>query len=88
MSLDEFRGLSIDFDPDQVSGARIKVIGVGGGGGNAVNHMIQAGIEGVEFLVANTDMQALNRSLALVKIQLGAKLTGGTWRRSQPGSRS
>jgi cell division protein FtsZ len=77
MSLDEFRGLSIDFDPDQVSGARIKVIGVGGGGGNAVNHMIEAGIEGVEFLVANTDMQALNRSLASVKIQLGAKLTKG-----------
>ena len=77
MSLDEFRGLSIDFDPDQISGARIKVIGVGGGGGNAVNHMIEAGIEGVEFLVANTDMQALNRSLASVKIQLGAKLTKG-----------
>lgn len=77
MSLDEFRGLSIDFDPDLTSGARIKVIGVGGGGGNAVNHMIEAGIEGVEFLVANTDMQALNRSLAPVKLQLGAKLTKG-----------
>ncbi len=77
MSLDEFRGLSIDFDPEMMSGARIKVIGVGGGGGNAVNHMIEAGIEGVEFLVANTDMQALNRSLAAVKIQLGAKLTKG-----------
>lgn len=77
MSLDEFRGLSIDFDPEMMSGARIKVIGVGGGGGNAVNHMIEAGIEGVEFLVANTDMQALNRSSAAVKIQLGAKLTKG-----------
>jgi cell division protein FtsZ len=77
MSLDDLRGLSIDFDPGEISGARIKVIGVGGGGGNAVNHMIEAGIEGVEFLVANTDMQALNRSLASVKIQLGAKLTKG-----------
>ncbi|MEP7274481.1 MAG: cell division protein FtsZ [Acidobacteriota bacterium] len=75
--LDDIKGLSLDFDPDQVSGARIKVIGVGGGGGNAVNHMIEAGIEGVEFLVANTDMQALNRSLAPVKLQLGAKLTKG-----------
>jgi len=77
MSLNDFKGLSIDFDPDLVTGARIKVIGVGGGGGNAINHMIEAGIEGVEFLVANTDMQALNRSLAPIKLQLGAKLTKG-----------
>jgi len=77
MSLNDFKGMSIDFDPDLVIGARIKVIGVGGGGGNAVNHMIDAGIEGVEFLVANTDMQALNRSAAPIKLQLGAKLTKG-----------
>jgi len=57
--------------------AKIKVIGVGGGGGNAVNRMIQAGINGVEFLVANTDQQAMKNSLAPTKIQLGAKLTKG-----------
>ncbi len=57
--------------------ARIKVIGVGGGGGNAVNTMIKAGIEGVDFLVANTDAQALRTSLAPQKIQLGAALTRG-----------
>jgi cell division protein FtsZ len=57
--------------------ARIKVIGVGGGGGNAVNTMISAGIEGVDFLVANTDAQALRTSLAPQKIQLGAALTRG-----------
>ena len=57
--------------------AKIKVIGVGGGGGNAVNRMIQAGIRGVEFIVANTDLQAMKTSLAPVKLQLGAKLTKG-----------
>lgn len=58
-------------------GAKIKVIGVGGGGGNAVNRMIQAGIKGVEFLVANTDLQAMRTSLAPVKLQIGGKLTKG-----------
>src|SRR5882762_3973717 len=58
-------------------GARIKVIGVGGGGSNAVNRMIHAKMEGVEFMVANTDAQALALSQAPVKIQLGAKLTSG-----------
>ncbi|MBI2212935.1 MAG: cell division protein FtsZ [Acidobacteria bacterium] len=57
--------------------AKIKVVGVGGGGGNAVNRMIQAGIRGVEFIVANTDVQAMKSSLAPVKLQLGAKLTKG-----------
>ena len=57
--------------------AKIKVIGVGGGGGNAVNRMIQAGIRGVEFLVANTDVQAMRASLAPTKLQIGAKLTKG-----------
>jgi cell division protein FtsZ len=66
----------IDDDPP-ITGARIKVIGVGGGGGNAVNRMIEAGIEGIEFLVANTDLQALKRSHAPIKIQLGGKLTKG-----------
>ena len=66
----------IDDDPP-ISGARIKVIGVGGGGSNAVNRMIEVGIEGIEFLVANTDLQALKRSKAPIKIQLGSKLTKG-----------
>ena len=58
-------------------GARIKVIGVGGGGGNAVNRMIQAGIKGIEFMVANTDVQAMRKSLAPLKLQIGGKLTKG-----------
>jgi cell division protein FtsZ len=58
-------------------GAKIKVIGVGGGGGNAVNRMIAARVEGVEFIVANTDAQALQLSHAPVKLQLGMKLTSG-----------
>ena len=60
-----------------VTGARIKVIGVGGGGGNAVNRMIEAGVQGVEFIAANTDLQALRKSNASVKIQLGSQLTRG-----------
>ena len=67
----------LSFDDDTVTRARIKVIGVGGGGGNAVNRMIASGIAGVEFLVANTDQQALKSSLAPEKITLGAKLTKG-----------
>src|SRR6202171_4112980 len=66
----------IDDEPP-ITGARIKVIGVGGGGGNAVNRMIDSGIEGIEFVVANTDLQALKRSRAPVKIQLGSRLTKG-----------
>ncbi len=64
-------------DEPTVTGARIKVIGIGGGGGNAVNHMIEAGVEGVEFIVANTDLQALKLSRAPIKIQLGGDLTRG-----------
>ena len=62
---------------ERAIGACIKVIGVGGGGSNAVNRMIDAGVEGVEFLVANTDVQALQESKAPVKIQIGARLTKG-----------
>ena len=58
-------------------GARIKVIGVGGGGSNAVNRMVQSGLDGVEYIVANTDAQALNSSAAPLCLQLGAKLTKG-----------
>ena len=57
--------------------AKIKVIGVGGGGNNAVNRMIESGVKGVEFIVANTDLQVLNNSKAPVKIQIGSELTNG-----------
>jgi cell division protein FtsZ len=69
--------LRVDFSDELRTGAKIRVIGVGGGGGNAVNRMIAAGVTGVDFLVANTDAQALRASKAPVKIQLGAKLTKG-----------
>ncbi len=65
------------FEEGLRTGACIKVIGVGGGGSNAVNRMISAGLDGVDFLVANTDVQALKQSRAPVKIQIGAKLTKG-----------
>jgi cell division protein FtsZ len=69
--------ISIEFADDAELHARIKVVGVGGSGGNALNTMIQGGLEGVEFIAANTDAQALDRSLAPVKIQLGPQLTRG-----------
>src|SRR5213079_2013207 len=62
---------------DASGGARIKVVGVGGGGGNAVNTMIAAGLPGVDFIAANTDAQALRANLAPKKMQLGEKLTRG-----------
>src|SRR6202007_1955819 len=71
-------GIRISFsNEDTLQGAKIKVIGVGGGGCNAVNRMIRAKVEGVEFITANTDLQALKLSQAPLKIQLGAKLTKG-----------
>ncbi len=69
--------IRIQFHDEVLRGAKIKVIGVGGGGGNAVNRMIAASMEGVEFIAANTDRQALQLSHAPVKLQLGAKLTSG-----------
>ena len=57
--------------------AKIKVIGIGGGGCNAVNRMIDSGLKGVDFIVANTDLQVLNNSLAPIKLQLGSELTDG-----------
>jgi len=66
----------IDF-VDASGGARIKVVGIGGGGGNAVNTMIAAGLPGVDFIAANTDAQALRANLSPVKLQLGEKLTRG-----------
>lgn len=65
------------FPDDGTRACRIKVIGVGGGGGNAVSRMIDAGMKGVEFIVCNTDMQVLSLNKAPTKIQLGAKLTCG-----------
>jgi len=62
---------------DASGAARIKVVGVGGGGGNAVNTMIAAGLPGVDFIAANTDAQALKANLAPIKMQLGEKLTRG-----------
>jgi len=69
--------IRIHFNEDAINSAKIKVIGVGGGGGNAVNRMIESHLEGIEFVVANTDLQALKLSHAPVKIQLGVKLTNG-----------
>jgi len=69
--------IRIQYHDEIPRGAKIKVIGVGGGGGNAVNRMIQASMEGVEFIAANTDRQALQLSQAPVKLQLGVKLTSG-----------
>lgn len=77
-------GIKMFIDEPPITGARIKVIGVGGGGGNAVNRMIEAGIKGVEFIVANTDLQALNASKAPLKIQLGSKSTRGLGAGSNP----
>lgn len=71
------KGKTVDMETMMLSGARIKVLGIGGGGGNAINNMISAGLDGVEFIAANTDFQALERSLAPVKIQLGVNLTKG-----------
>jgi cell division protein FtsZ len=69
--------LRILLDTEARMGAKIKVIGVGGGGGNAVNRMVRSGLDGVEFIVANTDRQALECNAAPVKLQIGSKLTKG-----------
>jgi cell division protein FtsZ len=74
---DEARRLRLRLDEEGCAGARIKVVGVGGGGSNAVNRMVQAGFDGVEFVVANTDLQALHANAATVKLQIGSKLTKG-----------
>ncbi len=69
--------LRLTLDADGRRGAKIKVVGVGGGGSNAVNRMVSAGLDGVEFIVVNTDAQALGQNRASVKIQIGQKLTKG-----------
>jgi cell division protein FtsZ len=74
---DQQASLRLKLDEEGRTGARIKVVGVGGGGSNAVNRMVQSGLDGVEFIVANTDVQALKLNAAPHKLQIGAKLTKG-----------
>ncbi len=69
--------IGIEKEQETSQGARIRVIGIGGGGGNAVNNMISQGLDGVDFIVANTDVQALKCSLAPLKIQVGRETTRG-----------
>ncbi len=69
--------LRLTLDPEHRGSATIKVVGVGGGGSNAVNRMVEVGLSGVEFIVANTDVQALDYNKAAVKVQIGSKLTKG-----------
>ena len=76
--------MGFEFEMDYDSVVNIKVIGVGGGGNNAVNRMVTSGLQGVEFIAINTDKQALNRSEASVKIQVGTKLTKGQGAGSRP----
>jgi cell division protein FtsZ len=77
MSGADAAAMRLKLDDESRAGARIKVIGVGGGGSNAVNRMVAAGFDGVEFIVANTDLQAIRQSAAPVKLQIGGKLTKG-----------
>jgi len=74
---DEARRLRLRLDEEACAGARIKVVGVGGGGSNAVNRMIRSKLRGVEFVAINTDLQALNNSEAQLKMHIGRKLTRG-----------
>jgi cell division protein FtsZ len=77
MSNEKDRPSRIQFAEDEAHGARIKVVGVGGGGGNAVSRMIASGLQGIEFIAVNTDLQALRANRAPQKIQVGGKLTKG-----------
>jgi cell division protein FtsZ len=77
--------LRMTLEENLKAGARIKVIGVGGGGGNAVNRMVNAGLGDVEFIVANTDQQALLNNAAPVKLQIGSHLTKGLGAGADPG---
>ena len=78
--------MSIEFLPPEVDELtpRIAVIGVGGAGGNAITNMMRANVQGVDFLVANTDAQALKQSTASQRVQLGAKITQGLGAGSRP----
>src|SRR5512132_2215945 len=77
MSKETDRPGRIQFAEEEIQGAHIKVVGVGGGGGNAVSRMIASGLQGVEFIAVNSDLQALRANRAPVKIQIGSKLTKG-----------
>ncbi|MBF0195834.1 MAG: cell division protein FtsZ [Magnetococcales bacterium] len=76
--------MAIEFETSEPLEARIKVVGVGGGGGNAINNMIQSQLEGVEFIVANTDAQALSRNLAPTRMQIGEAVTRGLGAGAKP----
>ena len=76
--------LNLTMDDEQDLRPRITVFGVGGAGGNAVNNMIEKQLDGVEFVVANTDAQALGQSLATSRIQLGPKVTEGLGAGAKP----
>ncbi|HYK40781.1 MAG TPA: cell division protein FtsZ [Thermoanaerobaculia bacterium] len=71
------RRVSIELDGGDASPALIKVIGIGGGGSNAVNRMIAAGVRGVDYMACNTDLQALRKAVAPIKMQIGSRLTKG-----------
>ncbi len=71
-------------EPDKINSAKIKVIGIGGAGGNAVNTMIACNLKGVDFIAANTDAQALGASSSPIKIQIGAEVTKGLGAGSDP----
>ena len=80
------RPMHLELEDARSGRAEIKVIGVGGGGGNAINRMIASNMEGVQFLTANTDCQALQHNKATVKLQLGSKLTKGLVQAATPRS--
>ena len=80
----DFDRLKYELQEESRKGARIKVVGVGGGGSNAVARMIHEGLEGVEFHILNTDVQALDSSIVPNKLQIGAKITGGLGAGSDP----
>ena len=82
-----FDRLKYEIQEESRKGARIKVVGVGGGGSNAVARMMQEGLDGVEFYVMNTDVQALASSPVPNKLQIGTKITNGLGAGSDPGSR-
>jgi cell division protein FtsZ len=73
-----------EYDETMTQNARMKVVGVGGGGGNAVNRMIEEDLEGVEFISVNTDAQVLKLSKADVRIQIGNRLTRGLGAGARP----
>ena len=82
--IEEAKGFNFEIEESFTPGAKIKVVGVGGAGGNAVNRMLTAGVKGVEFIVMNTDQQALARNMAPTKLQIGGELTGGKGAGAKP----